>query len=243
MKDEAQIAESGGWTFAFSIYRLHEYFMENKCVLEYKHSRRDDGYYSCEINLELQATDQQFTSNGKGFPFKEASQVSACNLVRQLYKANLIGRRGEVKLVTYNSVPFIESISDVKPQVIEVAIKDEQLTLGSNDLLIKTKSFCDRVFEVFGKTTKGSSIKQLNVFCMKQNCIYSFKYFKTSPCGSLLVNCKINLQVRPIAKIFTCEQKANSMKKAKALSIEMLVKKLQEEASILQAEDLELNKK
>ena len=110
--------------------------MQKNCLLEYKQLRDIyDGYYSFEINLKMQATDQQFTSNAKGLILKEASQVSAGNLVRQLYKANLIEREGDVKLVTLSIDPFNENISHIKPKVIKVDIEDKQLALSSSDVV------------------------------------------------------------------------------------------------------------
>ena len=45
---------------------------ENKCNLEYKHFRTDDGFHICEINLKIQATNQQFTTNANGITSEEA---------------------------------------------------------------------------------------------------------------------------------------------------------------------------
>ena len=48
----------------------------------------------------MQATNQQFTSNANGITPEEAWKASACILIRQLYKENLIEQQGGLTLVT-----------------------------------------------------------------------------------------------------------------------------------------------
>ena len=147
----------------------------------------------------------------------------------------------------YNQLSFQkslnENISDIKPKVNEVALKGEHLTLGSNDVLVKNKSFCDQVFEVFEKTNEGSSIQRLNLFFMKQNSIYRTKYFKTYFCGSFLVNCKISLQVQSIAKLFTCEQKASSAKKRRPCRLKCWLKSCKKKHRFYKQKNFSWNEK